>query len=423
MNNIDLKNKFSIYILFSIFFSVFYLYIKHDISNDSSISEWLINYHGGFTRRGLGGEINIFLSNIFNISLRQSIFFLQSIIHVSYLIIILKYFKDLKFNIIQIFALFTPIFILYPIAEIEVLGRKEMLLFLFFIGSIVLSEKRYSATILNNYVFFLFPLVCLVWEEAVLFAPYLAVLIVFKNNLNTFKKLLYKLLIIFGPSIITFLIIFLFPLSREGHVSMCGYLTNVFGERCYMSASLLVTSTIYFDTFDVVHGKASIEHYFRFLMIFFIGFLPLNLLITKNSFKQNSNFINKNFKLHTVFFILYSPSILLFIFGYDWGRWINITYTFSILLYFFLLKNELITNKLPINSNFTKKILSNKKYLIPLFFIFAFGWNPKTVITGDISTNSLYKIVYNSSKKIFNHDGIRILQGNPIIKFHKLYIE
>ena len=158
-------------------------------------------------------------------------------------------------------------------------------------------------------------------------------------------------------------------------------------------------------------------------MIFFIGFLPLNLLITKNSFKQNSNFINKNFKLHTVFFILYSPSILLFIFGYDWGRWINITYTFSILLYFFLLKNELITNKLPINSNFIKKILSNKKYLIPLFFIFAFGWNPKTVITGDISTNSLYKIVYNSSKKIFNHDGIRILQDNPIIKFHKLYIE
>ena len=42
----------------------FYLYTKHNVSNDSSISEWLINYHGGFTRRGLGGEINFFLANI-----------------------------------------------------------------------------------------------------------------------------------------------------------------------------------------------------------------------------------------------------------------------------------------------------------------------------------------------------------------------
>ena len=30
------------------------------------------------------------------------------------------------------------------------------------------------------------------------------------------------------------------------------YLTNEFGERCYMSASLLMSNTIYFDTFDDV---------------------------------------------------------------------------------------------------------------------------------------------------------------------------
>ena len=60
---IELKNKLFIYIFFIIFYAVFYLYIKHNVSNDSSISEWLINYHGGFTRRGLGGEIGIFLSN------------------------------------------------------------------------------------------------------------------------------------------------------------------------------------------------------------------------------------------------------------------------------------------------------------------------------------------------------------------------
>ena len=34
------------------FFSIIYLYSKHDVANDSTISEWLINYKGGFTRRG-----------------------------------------------------------------------------------------------------------------------------------------------------------------------------------------------------------------------------------------------------------------------------------------------------------------------------------------------------------------------------------
>ena len=58
-----------------------------------------------------------------------------------------------------------------------------------------------------------------------------------------------------------------------------------------------------------------------------------------------------------------------------------------------------------------------------IFYLFAFYWNPKTVITGDIATNTLYKIVYNSSKKILNFDSIRIFQDNPVIKFHKKFIE
>ena len=60
-----------IYLLVIFSFSVFYLYIKHSVGNDSTISEWLINYNGGFTRRGMGGEITIFFADLFNISLRK----------------------------------------------------------------------------------------------------------------------------------------------------------------------------------------------------------------------------------------------------------------------------------------------------------------------------------------------------------------
>ena len=58
-----------------------------------------------------------------------------------------------------------------------------------------------------------------------------------------------------------------------------------------------------------------------------------------------------------------------------------------------------------------------------MFIIFAFGWNQKTSITGDVGTNSVYKILYNTSKRIFNFGSIRLFEDYPIIKFHKKYIE
>tara|TARA_B100001093_G_scaffold421476_1_gene413741 strand:+ start:463 stop:1734 length:1272 start_codon:yes stop_codon:yes gene_type:complete len=423
MENIDIKKKFLIFIIFNIFYAVFYLYTKHSVGNDSSISEWLINYQGGFTRRGLGGELSISIANLLKISLRESIFYIQSIIHVFYLVLVFNYIKNIKINIIQLFALFAPIFLLYPIAELEVLGRKEMLLFLFFIGLLFFAEKKFTSSIINCYTFVLLPFVCFIWEEVVLFAPFIATVIIIKNNLITFKRLFIKLSVIFLPTIVAMLIIFLFPLSREGHDIMCNFLSTEFNERCYMSASLLMKHSIYFENFYAIHEHVGLQNYLRYILIFLIGFLPLNILVSQNQFTKKNNFITKYFKLNILFFILYSPSILLFLFASDWARWINITYTFSILLYFYMLKNSIITNRIYINESLKKNFLKKKKILILIFFLFAFFWNPKTSITGDIATNSLYKIVYNSTKKILSFDSIRIFQNNPIIKFHKNYIE
>src|SRR6056300_1518517 len=174
----NLDNKLKIYVSFLIFYVIFYLYFKHDIGNDSSISEWLINYRGGFTRRGLGGELAIFISDITNFSLRFSIFVIQAFLHALYLSLIFYFLRKIKFNIMQVFAIFTPIFLIYPIAEIEALGRKEIILFLFFLGTIFLGSVNSSPKNLNRFVLILFPIVCLIWEQIVLYAPYFMVIII-----------------------------------------------------------------------------------------------------------------------------------------------------------------------------------------------------------------------------------------------------
>ena len=59
MNSLTKKfnQSFLLFVCFIFLMAVFWLYQKHTVGNDSTISEWIINYQGGLTRRGLIGEI------------------------------------------------------------------------------------------------------------------------------------------------------------------------------------------------------------------------------------------------------------------------------------------------------------------------------------------------------------------------------
>ena len=71
------KIYFSYYLFLLFLFGLFFLWFKHDAGSDSSISEWLINYQGGFTRRGLAGDIAFNIAQFFNADLRDVIFIID----------------------------------------------------------------------------------------------------------------------------------------------------------------------------------------------------------------------------------------------------------------------------------------------------------------------------------------------------------
>ena len=114
-----------------IFFGIFILYAKHEVGNDSSLSDWLINYSGGFVRRGLIGQAVIEFSNIFLFALRDSILIFQLFFFIIYYFLIYFFLKNIAINRLILLAIFSPIFVLYPIAEIEAFGRKEILIFFY----------------------------------------------------------------------------------------------------------------------------------------------------------------------------------------------------------------------------------------------------------------------------------------------------
>ena len=98
------KKKYitSIVIYLSILYiiAIFHLYFKHSGGADSTISEWLINYQGGFTKRGIIGEFCFQIAKFFNLKLRYVIYLSQISIIGIYYVLIYNFIK--KISIIEI---------------------------------------------------------------------------------------------------------------------------------------------------------------------------------------------------------------------------------------------------------------------------------------------------------------------------------
>ena len=388
-----------IYLSALFLFSVFFLYQKHDVANDSTISEWLINYEGGFTKRGIIGQLSIYLSNFFIIKLRDAIFILQTFLVGTYFFLIYHFLKNIFYNKIFIFAIFTPIFILYPIAEIEVLARKEIFIFIYLLvyTFIPIEEKKYKF----YYKFFLFPVAILIWEPVIFFILFFFFLDLIENNIKKINKLFFFQIISYLPSILLALYIALNPISEESHNLMRSSLMENFNENCYMSCELLKTKSSIYQQFQSNFDKYSIEIFIRYILIIIIGFGPLFILLFNSKLKNKIFFLDKFNNLLFPYLILLSPVIFLFAMGYDWGRWVNISYVFSIISFVYIYKYNLITLSEKFLSN---KLLKNikKKIFIFIVIIYCFGWNPKTVITGDVASFPGYRIPYKVLKMILN---------------------
>ena len=407
------KNYFKYYLISISVFAFIWLYLKHDVGNDSTISEWIINYQGGFTRRGLPGEIAFHIAQIFNLKLRFIILLMQIFFYGLYLLLIYKFFKTIKLNGIILFSLFTPIFLIYHIAELEVLARKELFLFIGYIWFYNISSKESKTKNSILWIIFILPLISILYEPAIFYYTFFAATVLLKMKNENLIKIFIVIFIIFIPSIIVSYFSAFHIISKDGFEIMKSSLINNFGEACYMSCGLMDTKRE-----AIVHIKATIgkltekefsiyAYLFRYFLIMLIGSAPLLLLI-KNSKLTLKIF---NFKRLVLIFVILNIFVpihwLMFI---DWGRAVNITYVSSILFFFYLFKNDFIKINFKAIEDKTFKIVNNlqkilkiktKSILIVFFLVYAFGWSQPTLLSADVNSFPGYRIPYKTIKILY----------------------
>jgi len=168
---------------------------------------------------------------------------------------------------------------------------------------------------------------------------------------------------------------------------MCSSVNECYGAMTYLNRDLI-------SNIGEVTSQFKITYLIRYLGIFIIGFFALLIMVTSSSLITRNIPKMKNFLL-LLFLLALIPSLFFYLIAQDWGRWISISYTLSILTYFYCLKNNFIIFK---NPKFKYQIFKNKNILIILFVIFCLGWNQKTLMKDDIGSLPIYRKVYSVIK-------------------------
>ena len=379
------------YLIFISFSSIFLMSRIYQLNVNNSMAEWLINYQGGFGRRGFLGNFFFYISTYFDFSVREVILFFLFFLFLIYYALIYFYLRNLKFNFFFILSILSPLFIIFPLAELEALGRKDILIPIFFLVICNFCQRMnfYSLSII---FLFGYLILLLTHEIAIFYVPFFYIVLILKNKKIDLKKIL----ILFLISLILLSVIYILfksALSPDQIVDMCDKINNQLNDKCGLGAYVLGRTL----RDNIAELGVEIPHLIRAFFIILFGYFALFFLIIKSKVNQNlSNILNKqNLKLNMIFIFLFFVTLIPFFIAVDWGRWFNLSYSMLLLFYFFCLKNNLISFS-GITFDFfifKNKIFKTRFFLIITIFALCFSWNPKAVYHEDIGSIPIYRII------------------------------
>ena len=346
-------------------------YSYYEEYSDWQYADWIINYQGGFVRRGFIGEILFKLHYHTNIRLDLLILILVCsllVLNTKFLIKTLSFIVNSRLNIL---IFLSPGFFLYSLTNSEVVGRKDIL-FTTFLGFMVFYFEKIN----KNFRLFIFILIlyllCLSHSGFLFYSPYLAVLyflIIISEN----EKIVFKdIFLICANLIIIFLLIF-FNQGNESIVySICESVEKFISNRCGISDQISwlskSKSDYYFSKFTN-SNLFFLKTFFVYLLSLFLVFIFISIKLKNSYFQTHNKYLNNLNPFYVILFLFFC-TFPVFILGIDWGRYISLSYTGTFFLYIYCLKKNLIK----FSRNFEKFHLINLKTFYVLIFIYSFFW-------------------------------------------------
>jgi len=334
--------------------------------------DWLINYQGGFIRRGLIGELFYSIYKLTNIKLDLIIFTSVILFYLLFSLILIKSSRYFVKSKLDYLLFLSPGFFLYPVMNSEIIGRKDIILVLM-VGIFVFFKDIFRKNL--NYIIAILSIIFLTLSHSgfLFYSQYLIAIYFFSQikinkKVENWKFAVYVVLIL-GLGIL----VNLFPGNETQVIKICNSVSSFSQDNCTNSGQIgwLINNMSNYLYEKIEFGLFTLINQF---IIYLISFCFIFIFLFKKI--ENSKFIIsfkniKNLKPIKLFIILILISLPIFILGRDWGRYIYLSYSCSIFLYIFLLKNNLIVlNRLNTPKFFKKKII-----FLFFVFIYSFFWS------------------------------------------------
>lgn len=327
-----MKNKYVLPVLSGVFLLVILIYLANLYHcakelHGYIIADWLINFSGGFVRRGLGGSFTLHLSDLFGIPPQFMVNVIQLFFYLFYMIVLFLLLKRKKIDFWFVILLLSPVTLLFPVIDVCGVGRKEIILFSIFGFYLFCLNKGWlkSYALVATFSFALF--VGTLFHELIFFyTPYFLVAAYIHG-----KSFRGPALFIVAGSLLAIIPLFLFGKSIDS-TAICGDLMRR-GMDERICSGILTGPNTYTIRYIFQQARSS-NYHLTYTTCILLGVLPFLFFI----YFSQSRVTIKEFLIAFVFLFLFSAP--LFFLAFDWGRWINIHFILILFTCTLLLKDQ-----------------------------------------------------------------------------------
>ena len=368
------------------------IFSTHELFGKYIYPNRLINYRAGFIRRGLGGEIIFWLSNISSLSLVSVIDLTSAIIWIILVIFFLHKFIQKKY---PLFILALPFFLGETILIDEsYFLRHDSLIMLIFISMVYIVSKREFSIKLSFLLTNLLFVFGILFHEAVFFISFPILFLTIQHKTASWAKSFLFLL----PSLIVFILCFLLP--EQSTVTEMLKLSPEINPR-YIVCFLSFTQNLSLQWQKISETSAFFTLSYLCVWVAAVYFVCINFpKLRFNLYQPTTSSGNTNF-LSKILLIQICSVFPLFCCVLDWGRWIFL-WVASSFAYFLLVEKDSF-NEIPILSklNIAQSRLMNISplivFLIAILVSCPFGLPLKL----NMDDSALF-IIINTFKETFN---------------------
>ena len=366
---INYKNFFSGLLIVALIFQISKFYTFYLEYSDWQYADWLINYQGGFIRRGFIGELLFKIQNLLSFDLDILVLYFVILLYLILTIVLIKSIKYLENSKIDILIFLSPGFFLYPIMNSEIIGRKEILLFAI-LGLFVFFEKYLKDRYLLGVTIFIILVLSLTHTGLLFYSPYLLFLFLMIKISRNQKISFLEIFIMTISLLIIFSLIYFNQGSKSQVIEICSSIKNFVKDDCVNRGQFIWLYTPVTEYIDVKSKLNLSTNFIIYLTSLFFVFISFSIKLYSAKFKSNNDLIN-SINPFTAFFLLFLCTIPIYITGIDWGRYISMSYFSTYFIYIYLIKQKMIIFNL--KKILIKRVISKNIFFI-FVFIYAFTW-------------------------------------------------